>query len=78
MESTVFPFSYCSTHFKVSSGDTRRFDKSMYPVHQPTHPYKGIGHTLIGINSHDDGDLITSNSNDFVDGSDTSSGKFRK
>jgi hypothetical protein len=35
IESTVFPFSYCSSHFNISSPDTRRFDKSMYPIHQP-------------------------------------------
>lgn len=29
IESTAFPFSYCSSHLTTSSAETRRFDKSM-------------------------------------------------
>ena len=32
MECTIFPLLYRSSHLITSSGDTRRFDKSIYPI----------------------------------------------
>jgi hypothetical protein len=63
----------------MSSGDTRRFERSMYPaprVQLGPHVRAGERRTLLFVDSENDDDLVAPNANKLLDGADAAAGEL--
>lgn len=85
MERTILLLLYRSSHLTISSGETRRFDRSMYPAiqNEPQLQHSlpigsGSSPTLLLVDTKHHHNLVTTDSDKLLDTSNTSSGKFRK
>jgi hypothetical protein len=70
MDATVFDFMYRSSHFTMSSGETRRFDRSMYPV-KGCMMYVMFGEkdrqTFLLVHSQNNDNLVSPDTNQLLD-----------
>ncbi len=91
IECTILPLLYRSSHLTISSGDTRRFERSMYPgcsqtmssplfssIPSEEDRSHGGKRTLFLVDSQNHDDLISANSDEFLDGSNTSARQLRE
>lgn len=76
IECTILLLLYRSSHFTISSGPTRRFERSIYPSSQ-VNIYQvvklSVVFTLLLVDSQYDDDFITTNTDQFLNASDTAS-----
>lgn len=81
MEWTILLLLYRSSHFTISSGDTRRFDRSIYPAIQlASLATRSTDYcpTLLLVDTEYDDDLVAADSDKLLNTSDTSSRKLGK
>ncbi len=80
MEWTILLLLYLSSHLTISSGDTLRFDRSIYPVFaiRQTRFNKcaSASLTLLLVYPQNHDDLVTPDSDKFLDTSNTTSREF--
>jgi hypothetical protein len=85
MECTILLLLYRSSHRMMSSGDTRRLDKSMYPgpalalrtrTMAPRLRRKWRGPTFLLVHAKHDDDLVATNADELLDTSDTPPREF--
>ena len=82
IDATILPLLKRSSHLTISSGDTRRFERSMYPCTRQLSPSSiGAGdfradRTLLFVYSQHDHNLIPSNADELLYASNTPSRKL--